>query len=976
MFSPTPMQRVSIVASQEDIEAVALALGRMAQLHLQGPDVDDAAADSSHWRDLHRALGDRVDRLRELTTQLEIDRNPFSPPPQLHPSQELKDIDHVLQDAERQLETWRKKRRQTQERLSHLQHLEREARLLAQLNIPMSEIREPAYLHWMVGTIPRDILTTLQFSLHQPRKRYPKRGSKQRQRINVFLHADEAAAAAAALHRLDGFQFVEERGENPVRGDHQWKPLARKYTEQTDVIASLMTALEMETPDLPPPAHQNVENDAAEIAADVKAVKKPVRDWQRRFDAARRDLQALKTLHGRLQQLLPLEKPLEALRDAAYLHCTAGRMPAADFETLQMALFLIPSVVLRLHQEGDRVLLLAVTAKAHADLLQKTLSGMRFEQLTWPTALNGHPAQALKQLEKQMRHKKEGMNALKAEQQRLQRQNGARLAALWQRASSNAGLADALSSFRHHGEIYMISGRTSEERLPEVALALENATRGKADIDIMAPGKTDVRAAVEMSTFRIPLTLVSLDAGHEKRLVVAVTTCEHADTLERALNGIFFEPLPLPEELQGLPSSMLPEIRRQIEQARQVLDELQQEREELKRRWKQPLAAMWRQAVAARRVAGAISRSERQKQDYAIGGWIAAPAVPEMKAAVEAASGGRADIVLLTPDVKDPHPPPTKMQNPAFLRPFAYLVRIFGCPGYDEIDPTPLTAMTFMFMYGLMFGDVGHGLMLALLGLTIVKRKEGTIRLLGKVIFTAGISGALFGFLYGSVFGREDILPALWIRPLDNIPQLLTVSVGGGVLLLSTGFLVFVCRAARSRDWGAFFFGTTGLTGLWLYWALVVGGYAAARGWMPFWLLVWLAGLPALLLMMRAPLQRLVRKKRPLLQDGIAVTVARGFFELFEKIISDAGNSLSFLRLGAFAVAHAGLMRVIFALADHGGDIASVLIVVVGTLTVVVFEGLVVGIQAMRLQYYEFFSRFFSGQGIPFEPFTLAEKKR
>jgi V/A-type H+-transporting ATPase subunit I len=273
-------------------------------------------------------------------------------------------------------------------------------------------------------------------------------------------------------------------------------------------------------------------------------------------------------------------------------------------------------------------------------------------------------------------------------------------------------------------------------------------------------------------------------------------------------------------------------------------------------------------------------------------------------------------------------------------------------------------------MYGMMFGDVGHGILLALAGVWLARR-QGSLSWLGRIIVAVGVSGTLFGLLYGSLFGREDILPHLWLNPFDNIMAILLVSLGAGVILLCVGFFLSLATSWRSRDWGMLLFGETGLAGLVLYVSLTGGGVALLQGIappMPWWLLIVLAS--AAMIWFREPLSRIVEREPPFLEGG-GVQIVQSFFELFETLISYFTNSLSFVRLGAFAIAHAGLSQVVLILSEGTSGLLRWLIIVLGALVIVGFEGLIVGIQTLRLEYYEFFGRFFQGGGVPFEPFGM-----
>jgi len=266
-----------------------------------------------------------------------------------------------------------------------------------------------------------------------------------------------------------------------------------------------------------------------------------------------------------------------------------------------------------------------------------------------------------------------------------------------------------------------------------------------------------------------------------------------------------------------------------------------------------------------------------------------------------------------------------------------------------------------------------------LIGGIIVSRKVKALRglaSLGGLIIACGLFALIFGLVYGSLFGIETILPALWIRPMQNITEMLIVAIAAGVVLLSTGFILNILNASMTRDWERFFFGQNGLDGFILYLSLiglllgfVIKGFPIPR---PVFLLT--AGISGLAVMFSEVGQHLIARHRPLVEGGILTFLVQAAFELFETLISFLSNTLSYVRVGAFAVAHVGLSAVIFILANlvnPGHGVGYWIVVALGTLFIVGFEGLIIGIQTMRLEYYEFFSKFFTGGGLLYKPFNL-----
>jgi V/A-type H+-transporting ATPase subunit I len=310
------------------------------------------------------------------------------------------------------------------------------------------------------------------------------------------------------------------------------------------------------------------------------------------------------------------------------------------------------------------------------------------------------------------------------------------------------------------------------------------------------------------------------------------------------------------------------------------------------------------------------------------------------------------------------------------------LVTTYARPKYGEVDPTWLIALTFPLLFGAMFGDVGHGLLLAALGALLISRKVKALRGLsglGGLITVCGLVAVAFGFLYGSIFGFEHVLHAAWLQPGEDPLSILTVAIGAGVVLLSIAFLIGIFNSIVSQDWAHLLFGHGGIAASLLYWSLLgLAGSAAGIVHVPPRLLITVAAASGLMIMFSGVLIRLVEGERPLVEGGVGTYAIQAPMELFETVISFLSNSLSYVRVGAFAIAHVVLSSVVFLLGEMlspGHGVGYWIVVCIGNIGIVVYEGLIVGIQAMRLSYYEFFSKFFAGGGMRFEPLSLLRRQ-
>lgn len=321
--------------------------------------------------------------------------------------------------------------------------------------------------------------------------------------------------------------------------------------------------------------------------------------------------------------------------------------------------------------------------------------------------------------------------------------------------------------------------------------------------------------------------------------------------------------------------------------------------------------------------------------------------------------------------------PPTKLLNPGLFKPFELFIRMYGLPAYNEIDPTILIGLTYSFLFGFMFGDVGQGLCLLIGGFLLYRMKKLS---LGAIVSCCGFFSTIFGFLFGSIFGFEDIIHPVWLRPMQHMTNLpfigrlntvfiVAVSLGMGIILLT--MILNIINSYRSRDPERTFFDTNGLAGFVFYAGLVltIVLYMTENPIPASALLVIMFGLPLVIMFFKEPLTHLVERKSRIMPKEKGMFVVQGFFELFEVLLSYFSNTLSFVRVGAFAVSHAAMMEVVLMLSGHEAGTVNWLVVILGNLFVCGMEGLIVGIQVLRLEYYELFSRFYRGTGRAFKPY-------
>lgn len=312
---------------------------------------------------------------------------------------------------------------------------------------------------------------------------------------------------------------------------------------------------------------------------------------------------------------------------------------------------------------------------------------------------------------------------------------------------------------------------------------------------------------------------------------------------------------------------------------------------------------------------------------------------------------------------------PVKLNYNKFLKPFQLIVQTYGLPRYGAIDPTVFVAILFLLMFGAMFGDIGHGAVFIILGLLLSLKQKSGIRQAGYLMSFTGLSSCIFGFLYGSIFGIE--FHPLWISPMENISVMFRTFIIFGILTLTTGIVLNMINNKINQKKEAFFFDKAGLFSGLIYWAgigIAATYFAKTQGMLTkiFAILLCTGVFPIFF----RSLYDAIRHR-----EGILVGFIEGILHIFEIVLGYLANTVSFIRIAAFALNHFGFFMTIFAISDMlkkaGLTPLSYLSIFLGNIFVICLEGLVVLIQSLRLNYYEFFSRFFETGKQVYQPVKL-----
>ena len=461
---------------------------------------------------------------------------------------------------------------------------------------------------------------------------------------------------------------------------------------------------------------------------------------------------------------------------------------------------------------------------------------------------------------------------------------------------------------------------------------------------------------------------------------VYFTSRSKSEQIDAIFKSLHFERIFIPDEFIGTPEEACDDLNRK-------LSILTEEKKKLNKKLEQELNENADKIYAARETLAALSANfdvrkmaacveDKHENFYILCGWMSEE---DVKSFTEDIKNDQKLFLMVEDEHEDYFgEPPTKLHNPKVLRPFEMFVKMYGLPSHNEIDPTIFIAMTYPLIFGIMFGDLGQGLCLFAGGMLLYLTKKAD---LAGIIAAAGVCSSFFGWMYGSFFGFENIIQARWLKPQEammNVPgigKMNTVFIAAiifGTFLILLTMILHIIFSVRAGDLGESLFGASGAAGLLFYGSVLLAVFMFVTGRrMPGTvILAVMFGIPLLMIALKEPLSGMLKRHRPELKEGKLMFFVQAFFELFETLLSYFSNTLSFVRIGAFAVSHGVVMMLSGAEEGH----INWAVIVFGNLFVCLMEGLIVGIQVLRLEYYEIFSRFYQGGGTEFRPYRHKTK--
>ena len=456
---------------------------------------------------------------------------------------------------------------------------------------------------------------------------------------------------------------------------------------------------------------------------------------------------------------------------------------------------------------------------------------------------------------------------------------------------------------------------------------------------------------------------------------------ERVDEVDRIFASLHFERLHVPSAV-GTADEIIDNLKENIEIITERKNELDKKIKEIWEKEGDKIKGLYHKLSALDKAFELRKFAVFHSNSCFFVGWI--PASDEKKITQKLLKYPEFVVEFESPEKSSGIVPPTKLRNNILFRPFEYYVSMYGLPSYYDIDITAFVAITYTLLFGIMFGDLGQGLILSLVGFFMWKKKGSG---LGRLLVPCGLCSAFFGLVFGSVFGFEEALDPLYhsigmahkpLEVMESINTVLLLAIGIGVALVIVAMGLNVVSSLKKKKFGSAIFSHNGIVGIITYigGANLVYAFMAGEGIFSTKLSAVFVVSGLVLLFNQEIIAGSIDKGRLVKPESISDYIMQNFFECIEYVLSYFSNTVSFLRVGAFVIVHASMMMVVFTLAGDTSTPKGIIVVILGNILVIALEGLLTGIQGLRLEFYEMFSRFYEGDGKAFLPVESATEKK
>ena len=543
------------------------------------------------------------------------------------------------------------------------------------------------------------------------------------------------------------------------------------------------------------------------------------------------------------------------------------------------------------------------------------------------------------------------------------------------------------------------------------ALAFANLKVSFSEIDNLSflalrVGKIDASGFDQVKE-QLGVKAVVVALGEDKSHILVAASKKNSAEVDLVLQKLGFVALEIPENFQGVPEDVLEGLLGQKNKAQKKYEELEQTRANFAETHKTAIHKLIKLFAIGVQISDVERNLEATELVYRITGWVPLAETEVYMKELDNITQGRIAIRVYSPlevpsVMSGKEQVPVKLTHGRFVKSFERMIFSYGSPLYGTIDPTPFVAVFFTLLFGIMFGDLGQGLVFLLMGILMAAKviKVGGWNKFAPIFIAIGISSSIMGFLTGEFFSNETLLEPVseWVTGLFGTPHapilqmmpssdpssiiamfgVFGVAVGIGFIINTIGLIVNIINNIMRRRFDEAFFGKNGLSGAVFFWYVVIMVVRIAVFHHSIAVYDWIViGVSLFFAAFAEPFENLVAGRKPLLENGFGTYMISGVVELIEVISGYLSNTVSFVRVGAFALSHAVLDFLILTLTNMvGGEasIAGIAILIIGNAIIIVLEGMIVAIQVIRLQYYEFFSKFFHETGREFKPFKFVNE--
>jgi len=517
----------------------------------------------------------------------------------------------------------------------------------------------------------------------------------------------------------------------------------------------------------------------------------------------------------------------------------------------------------------------------------------------------------------------------------------------------------------------------------------------------MQTGNLPVLKAKQLEDDLRDVPSLNIALGREQDIAhyLLISMKRDSEQINKILAKAGWAEIELPDELQSIKEDVFKELSVKLNKLTDEQKKLEKKANNLVKREEKYLRDVWINLRVNELFYIIQTNFKSSSRTVIFSGWLPLSKKEKLTQTIKQAAENRCYLEWNQAESKDTIADeiPVQFNNPRILAPFQMLVSNFGIPQYGTIDPTPFVMPIYLSMFGLMFADIGQGFILSLLGILGVyflknnEQKKGLYDLSWLIIW-CGLSSVLFGALFGSFFGMGLIKP-LWFdfhgiisghssenSVINDVFDILSITLYFGISVIFLGLLFNWINIIRTQKWMELFFDKGGVLGGWIYaGGIYIASYMVGHNYREFppgIILFVLVGLPSLLIFIKEPYHYLKHtsghsdKKFNIFM--ILTFLMQWIVELLEIFSGYLSNTLSFMRVAGLGIAHVCLMISFFTLAEMTSGVMSVFVLILGNILVIGLEGLTAGIQALRLNYYEFFTKFFHGTGKLYTPISLA----